>query len=209
MIENNELAAILESHVNGNISAEAKTILQDAIYRIKNIGKYISNVFKKGITLTVQATETFTVSEKSLEGLWKNIIAREKDKKNPEPWFDDDILGWFDGKTMPSITAESSSTIQRFTQTLTHAQILQEAENLSIKKIYSWLEAIKIIEQAVLMGEVDVKGLGVIVYFKIDGDDTVYRFYAGRSGGGRLSVSVNEYFPSFEWDAGDGASFSN
>lgn len=209
MIENNELATTLESHVNGNISTEAKTILEDAIYRIKNIGKYISNVFKKGTTLNVQTAETFTVSEKSLEGLWKNIIAREKEKSNPKPWIDSDILGWFDGKTMPAIANEFTSTIQRFTQTLTHEQILNEAEKLSVKKIYSWLEAIKIIEQAVLMGEVDVKGLGVIVYFKVDYNDTVYRFHAYRNDDGQLRVYVYGLDLGFKWNAGCGASFSN
>ncbi len=209
MIENNELATTLESHLSLGVTPEAQTILEDAIYRIKNIGKYISYVFKKGTTLTVQPAETFTVSEKSLEGLWKNIIAREKEKSNPKPSICINILGWFDGKTMPAIATEFTSAIQRFTQTLTYKQVLNEAERLSVKKIYSWLEAIKIIEQAVLKGEVDVKGLGVFVYFKIDADDTLYFFHVCRNNGGRLNVFVFELNSEDAWDAGDGASFSN
>ena len=208
-MNNDELATTLESHLRNGISAEAKSILQDAIARIKNIGKYTSSLFTRGATLTVQPKGAFHIVEKNVNDSWKNIIAREKEKLNPYPWFDEDIWKCFNGVTIPAITNEFTSTIQRFTQTLTHKQILEEAEKMSIKKVYTWLEAKQIIENAIFAGEIETRGIGIIAYFKVEGNENFDRLRAWRDDDGRLRVGVHEVGLVEEWIAGRGACFSN
>ncbi len=208
-MNNIELVDALKLHLNNGISNEATTILEEAIYRITNIGKYNSKIFKRGTTLTVSSCEQFTISEKSVNDSWEEIRKRENGKGTPTPSFDDDIWDWFKKKTIPAIKQNFTGTIQRFTETVSHRQILDEAEKLSIKKIYSWLEAKRIIHQAILQGEVDVRGTSVIAYFKVEGNDTLYRFSAYRCGGDRLSVIVSGVDLEDKYGAGDGACFSN
>jgi hypothetical protein len=208
-MDNTQLADVLKTHLDNDISTEAKSIIEDAIYRINNIGKYISKLFKRGTTLAVSACPAFTVTENNLADSFKEIREREEGKGNPEPWFDDDIYKWFKGITVPAITAEFTSTIQRFTKTVIHEQVLDEAEKLSIKKIYTLLEAKMVIHQAILKGEVDVKGTAVIAYFKVDGNDTLYRFGAYRIVDDQLSFSVFKVNLDRKYFSGDGACFSN
>ncbi|MBP6908675.1 MAG: hypothetical protein KBB75_02535 [Candidatus Pacebacteria bacterium] len=197
-MKNDELATTLESHLESGITAEAK-----------NIGKYVSSLFTRGTTLTVQPESALTISEENMNDSWKKIATREKEKGNPDPWFDEDIWKWFKGVTIPAIANEFTSTIQRFTQTLTHKQILDEAEKMAIKKVYTWLEAKRIIENAILAGEVETRGIGIIAYFKVEGNENFYRFLAWRHWDDRLKVGVCKVRSGKELDAGYGACCSN
>jgi len=208
MIKNKDFATTLESHLTLDISKEAKTILEEAIYQIKAIGTYVSKLFKRGKSLTIQPTPAFTIIEENVNDSWKKVRERESERANPTPSFDNDIWKWFKDIIIPEIPFEHHGTIQRFTQTLNHQQILAESEKLFVKKIYSWLEAKKYIEEVILAGEVDVKGLGVIVYFKVEGNDTLYRFHAYRDGVDKLHVNVNKGHGTFDWYADNGAVFS-
>lgn len=184
-----------------------KTFLQNVITQIENIGKYISELFKKTVSLFVAEHDMFEITAKRENELWKAIEKREDEKGNPTPWHDDDIAGWFTGKCIVGIVNGITSNIYRFTQKITNRQILEEGEKMGVKQIYTWLEARLLIQQAILNGEVDVKGTGVIVYFKIDGNDTLYRFVTWRYVGGQLGVYVSLVRLDGECDAGDGVCF--
>jgi hypothetical protein len=171
---------------------------------------FISELFQKTNYVNIKKNPTsFTVGEKSVMNFLKQVIKREKDLKNPDPFIDNDLWNYFEGKTISGILEDFISVIYRFTVNLTHNQILDEAENTGIKKIYTYLEGLSIIQQSILNGEVDKKGAGIVVYFKVEGIDTLYRFSADRGDGGRLGVSVSEVDPDDVWYVGDGACFSN
>lgn len=206
---NEELVVALQPFLENSISAEATNILTDAIDRIKNIGKYISSLFKRGTTITIQPEAGITISESWVNDSWKTITTREKEKGNPDPWLDEDIWKWFKGNTIPAITSQTTSVIWRFAETLTYKQILEEAEKLSIKKIYTYLEAKRLIEHAILSGEIDVKGKGVVAYFRVEGNGNFYRFSAWRFEDDQLKVGVSKVSPLGDLGAGFGAFFSN
>ena len=211
-IENSELATTLESQLETGITPEARTILQDAIYRIKNIGKYISTLFKRGTILTIEPAEELVINEKNIRKSLAKVIQREKDRGNEiEVLIDNDIWNWdaLKNLTMPKIIKSFTSVIHRFTQTLSHQQIRDEADKFTLQKDWSIEKAWNIIIAGILAGEVDVKGTGIFAYFKIEGNDTLFRFYAYRGDGGKLRVDVHETNLDNGWHAGDGTCLSN
>ena len=87
---------------------------------------------------------------------------------------------------------------------------MDEAEKTGVKKTYTWLEALSIIRQAILTGEVDKKGTGIFVCFEIEIDNKklLYRFIAYRDDDGQLGIDVIKVSLDNKWDAGNGACFS-
>lgn len=179
---------------------------------VVNGAKIISNLFQKTTVVTIpRSPKDFVINEDSVTKSLQSIMTREAEKGNPTPSIDNDIWNYFLDQTVPGVLRKITTVVYRFLSMLSHQQILEEAENLGIKRIYSYMEALHIIRKVILIGEVDQKGTGVIVYFnlKIDGKDVLYRFYAYRSDDGQLRVRVYRVRLASECDAGDGACFSN
>ena len=177
---------------------------------LKKGGKFVSKIFRKTTVLSIkQDTKEFTVNESSVMEFLGSIIERERELKNPTPWIDNDIWNYFINKVIPGIIKDFTMTIYRFITSLTHKQILDEAEKMGIKKVYSFLEGLFIVREAVLSGEVDEKGKGIIVYFKVEGIDTSYRFVAWRFADGQLGLGVSGVASGRGDGAGYGACFSN
>jgi hypothetical protein len=175
----------------------------------KIVSNFTSLLFLKTVTLEIGRQKgNFGPSESSVKNFLKQVFEREKNLGNPTPYIDNDIWKWFTGKVMPAFT-KFSSTIYRFTKSLTHAQILEEAEKTGVKKIFTYLEAFSIVREAVLACEVDEKGKGILVYFQLPDSTQLYRFRAYRGDDGRLCLSVNGVNPDADWDGGYGAAFSN
>jgi len=170
---------------------------------------FTSKLLTKSTTLTIPAHASIVVTTGNINAILAEVLAREKEKENPEPWIDDDITDWFEDKTMPAIDQPFDSTIYRFNESMTHGSILNEAERTGIKKIYHFTEALMIALRGVLAGEVDEKGTGIIAYFKVDGNDQLYRFLAWRFDDGQLFVDVDKVYLGRWYDAGNGACFSN
>lgn len=203
----------IQNAINSLSSAE-DTVFENLVRFINNgcrllIDGFVSKRFQKTNVIKIEKNaKSFTVKENSVKDFLKIVIKREKELKNPEPYVDNDLWNYFNGKTILGFTEDLVSTIYRFLVNLTHKQILDEAESTGIKKVYTYLEGLSIIRQAILDDEVDKKGTGIIVYFKVEGIDSLYRFRAFRLGDGQLYVRVNEANRSV-WGAGDGACFSN
>ena len=211
-IKNSELATTLESHLETGITPEARTILQDAIYRILNIGKYISTLFKRGTTLTIPPTEELIINEENIRKSLSKVIQREKDRGNKmDTWIDTNIWNWdaLKNVTMPKILKSFTSTIHRFLQILSHQQIRDEADKLAVQKDWNISEAWNIIIAGILAGEVDAKRTGILADFKIEGNETIFHFYACRLDDGGLKVYVIKANLDSEWRAGDGVCLSN
>jgi len=168
-----------------------------------------STSLRKSTVLTISPTPAMLVSKENVNTLFVEVLKREEEKHNPASWIDDDIVGWFKNQTMPAIDKPFESAIYRFNNDVTHRSILDEAEKKGVKKIYTYTEALKIVLQGVMSGEVDKKGTGIIAYLKVDGDDQLYRFNAWRYGDGQLLVDVYEVSLGYECGAGSGACFSN
>ena len=198
-------------HFFHNIKKEDLIGLIDGTHQItkKAISGFVSELFQKTDAITVYPHPSFHVNKNSVMNFLEPVIAREKDLKNPDISFDNDIWNWFDGEIVNAIVLNLYVAVYRFIKNLTNRQILDEADRVRVKKVYSYLEALSIIREAILSGEVDKKGTGVIVYFNITGKDTLYRFDAFRGGGGRLIIDVHEVRLDGGWGAGRGACFSN
>lgn len=204
----------IQNAINSLSSAE-DTVFENFVRFINNgyrllVDGFVSKLFQKTNTIKIEKNpKSFTVKENSVRDFLKSVIKREKELKNPDPYIDNDLWNYFNGKTILGFNEDLVSTIYRFLVNLTHGQILDEAENTGIKKVYTYLEGLSIIRQAILDGEVDQKGTGILVYFKVEGIDTLCRFYAFRYGDGQLNIYVNKTHLLNEWHAGHGACFSN
>lgn len=195
-------------HLFHNLKKDELIGLLNGTHQIQTI--FVLKVFRKTNVVNVaKNSKSFKVNEKSVMNFLESVIKREKELKNPNPCIDNDLWSYFNDKLIPGFLKDFSSTIYRFIVDLTHKQILNESENLGIKKVYSYIEALSVICQAILNGEVDERGIGIISYFKVEGIDRLYRLNADRFGGGQLGVGVSEVDLDNEWDAGGGACFSN
>ena len=180
---------------------------RNEIFRIEEV--YESKLFQKTNTISISENpEPFTINGDAVMVFLGLIIEREAKLKNPDPSIDSDIWGYFKNKTVLGFKG-FTTTVYRFLSNLNHRQILEEAENTGIKKIYTFLEGLSIIRKVILSGGVDKKGTGIIVYFKIEGNDTLCRFHAFRHDDGQLYVYVIRVNLDNEWYAGHGACFSN
>lgn len=205
-VANNPLRLKAHQKVNNMTKVELLKFLGEKI--TQKISKFISSLFLKTISLNIVGRkESFTVSENSVKDLLKKVFERELKIKKPTPYVDNNIWSWFLGKIIPGFK-NFSSTIYRFLQNLTHRQILAEAEKTGVKKIYSYFEALSVICEVVLNGEVDEKGKGIMVYFQVEGINKQYRFRAYRDDGGQLDLYVCEVILDNEWPARGGACFS-
>lgn len=170
---------------------------------------FTSDLLTKGTALTISAHAMLVVTKGNIRALLKEVVHREKKNENPTSWIDNDITRWFENQTMPAIYDPFDSTIYRFTKTLSHESILDEAKRTGIYKIHTYTEALAITIKGILAGEVDEKGTGIVVYFQVDGNERLYRFRAWRRGGGQLSVIVGKVILDRRFGAGGGACFSN
>lgn len=180
---------------------------RNEIFGIEEV--YESKLFQKTNTISISENlKPFTVSGDAVMVFFGLILEREAKLKNPNPSIDSDIWGYFKNKTIPGFKS-FTTTVYRFLSNLNHGQILQEAENTGIKKIYTFFEGLSIIQKAILSGEIDKRGTGIIVYFNVEGIGALYRFGAYRFDDGRLVVSVVKVYLDREWDANSGACFCN
>lgn len=213
VISNKALVSDLESKLD-SVTSEAKKIIEDAINRIKNIGKYVSEFLKGGTIFTVGLVPELVINEANIRQSLEKVIQREKAQGNKlEVSIDNDIWSWgiMKGKIMLPIEKKFNARIYRFTQRVTHAKVQEEAGKLLIKKDWNIAEAWNIIIAGILAGEVDVNGTGIFAYFtvKVQGVDVLYRFYAYRGDDGQLSVFVRKVNRDLEWPAGFGVVLSN
>ena len=183
---------------------------------ISQLVDFVSSWFRKTTVLTIpQHKEDFVVSEDAVMGLlataWEREAERNKTEKNPDPWADPDMWKWdaFKGKTIPGMLKELILCVYRFLKTITHRQILQEGEEKNIKHVGTYLEALLTVVIAIMAGEVDQKNTGVIAYFKVDGNDQLFRFRAWRNDDGQLRVVVFEVVLDDKCGAESGVAFSN
>jgi hypothetical protein len=182
------------------------------LFEFLGIKEFVSKLFQKTKTFIIPKNpDSFTISEETVMTFLKPVLEREAKLKNIIPGIDNDIWRWFLGKAVPGILKRFVVAVYRFIKTLTHQQILDEAESTKIKKVYTWFEALFIIRTVILAGEVNKKGKGCIVYFtfKVDDKEILYRFNADRNDDGQLVVDVGEVNLGNEWYAGRGACFSN
>lgn len=206
--------AELEDGANGsaqflNENPEFAKKLLDVILECSK--KFVSKLFEKSKVLVISKNpESFTIDENSVNEFLKKVVKREISLKNPTPFIDKDLWRYFSSKIVSGILKNFTTVIYRFLSNLTHRQILEEAENTGIKKVYSYLEGLSIIRAVILAGEVDEKGKGCIVYinFKVDDKEILYRFRACRVDDGQLYVTVDKVGLGLGWRAGDGACFS-
>ena len=179
---------------------------------VVNGAKVISSLFLKTKTVTIsRSPKNFIINKDSVMEKLQSIMIKEAEKGNPIPFIDSDIWNYFIDQTVPGVMRKITTVVYRFLSQLSHQQILEEAENLGIKRIYSYLEALHIIRKIIFLGEVDQKGTGIFVYFnfKIDEKDVLYRFNAFRNDDGKLNLNVNKVNLDNEYNAGDGACFRN
>ncbi len=175
----------------------------------KVVSSFSSLLLLKTVSLKIGGQKgNFKPTESSVKNFLKKVFEREAELGNPTPSIDGDIWGWFSGKVMPGFQ-KFITTVYRFIKNLTHRQILEEAERTEVKKIYTYLEALSVIREAILSGEVDEKGKGIIAYFQVEGINKQYRFDAYRHDHGQLNLNVLEVAQVSEWRAGACACFSN
>ncbi len=193
---------------NNNLANRFKKFWQDIQKEDAGESDFTSELFEKTITLSISACAEMTISEASDTAFWETIRERERNRGAVALSFDGDMWKWFKGTTIPASTAFDAA-IYRFKQSMTHSQILEEGEAQGVKRVYTYTEAKSLIREAILQGEVDAVGKAVIAYFKVAGNDTLYRFDAWRGGDGSLDVNVNEVDLGSKYDSGDGVCFSN
>jgi len=215
-MENNALVTTLESHLLTNLSFESRMILIDTIDRIKNIGTPTSNLLIRGTTLAIQFEGPFTISQESVNKSWEKIIAREREKGNPDPSINIDKEVWkrLEGEAI-SGSMGGTFTISRFTETFTHEKIFKEARKNGSKKMFNWLEAKIVAENSILAGEVDIYGTGIIIYFKdpskfelSDGFKVTYCLHISRAVYS-LVIDVKEIIYSEKFTPGSGVCLSS
>lgn len=174
--------------------------------------EFKSDLLTQSVTLTIPAYGAIVVNEENINAVLEEVLQREKEKGNTVPWIDDEIAGWFENQTMQGIDQPFDSVIYRFIDNITHQSILDEAEKTGIKKIYSYTEALKIVLQGVLTGEVDKNCTGIIAYFEGKREDeevALFRFIAWRRNDGQLGVAVYKVDLGVGCEAGHGACFSS
>lgn len=194
------------------LSPKEKTVLEKFIAEVARIARgFMSDLFRFDVTRTVEpAPQTFTINQKMIEkDFFAPIKEREEKASNPEPWLDPDTWKYWDGMLAQGFSEKVTFSIYRFLKQLSHRAVLDEGEKQMIKKVYSFTEAKEIIRTAIFAGDVDQKGTGVFVYFKVAGNDTLYRWHAFRYGDGQLDVNVFGVDLAYEWRAGYGVCFGN
>lgn len=191
-------------HLFQNLKKDDLIGLLNGTHQIQEVS--IPKVFKKTTVVNItKSPKTFEIQEKSVMNFLEPIIKREKELKNPTPIIDRDFWIYFNNCISLGFVKDFSSTIYKFIVNLTHRQIIEEADNLGIKKVYSYLEALSVIRQAILNGEVDKKEARIIVFFKKN--DTLFRIRAHRDAVGCLNLRFDKVGLDDFFDAGDGACF--
>lgn len=151
---------------------------------------YKSKFLLKRTTLEVEPYEDFLVSRGNVDESWNKIS--EHEAQDPDIWIYDDTWEAFEGKTIPGNKQGFTSTTYGLAGSFSNGEILAEAEKSGFKKIYSWLEAKKIIEQAVLKNKIGDRHSCIFVYFQIEGSDILYVMVASRHSRGHLEIRAQE-----------------
>ena len=148
------------------------------------------SIFAEGVVLTVEPFEDFVVSEQNVSDSWNKI--KEHEIQNPDIFITDHTWGGVEGKTIKSKNKSFTSTIRRLNGQFSNGDILKEAELEGFKNIYSWIEAKKIIEQAVLNNEINGRHNCVIVYYQFEENNALYVLSARRHARGHLEIVATE-----------------
>ena len=168
----------------------------------------MENIFKRGTTLTIPPTEELVINEANIRQSLAKVIQREKDRGNEiKVGIDYGVWsGVFKNVTMPKIIKSFTSVIHRFTQVVSHRQIREEADKVSVKKDWNIAEAWNIIIAGILAGEVDIKGIGIFAYTKIESEYTSFRLEAQRGNDNKLRITIFWTHFDEEFDTGYGIS---
>jgi hypothetical protein len=151
---------------------------------------YKSKLLLKGTTLEVEPFGDLIVSEENVDESWDKI--KEHEVGNPGIYIYDDTWKTFEGKTILGNKRGFISTTCRLAGSFSNGEILTEAEKSGFKKIYSWLEAKKIIEQAVLKNQIGDRHSCIFVYFQIDESNGLHILSARRHSRGHLEIRAME-----------------
>lgn len=196
----------IQTIINSLSSAE-DTVFENLVRFINNghlLYGFVSKLFQKANVIKVKKNpKSFVVDKNFIKEFFEPVVKREKELKNHNPYIDNDLWKYFKGKTIFGFTEDLVSTVFRLIVHLNQDQILKEAESAGIKKVYSYMEGLSIIRQAILDGEVDQTETGIIIYFKMVDTDTLYRLIAFRCGG-QLDIDVFNADLDLEWSAGSG-----
>ncbi len=155
--------------------------------------------------------EGSTVGKEFIKNFSEPIYERENRIGNIDfhLYIDDDICRKLQGLSVSDIDKNFDVGVYRLLLPLTsNKKILEEAGEAKIQKIYDSLEALFIIRQAILSGEVDKNEAGFVVFLKIKKEDKeLYRFRAARKTNSHIGINMYEVNDDFEWPAGTGIGF--
>lgn len=197
----------------GVYSPEESSFLDKVIQDLKNVGTFVSSIFKKTSTLTIEPhKEDFTVNKTHLRrDFFKEVTEKEKKAGNPTFWIDDWMWesSTFKKQTFKGFVNPVITTVYRFQKNLKLPQIIEESKNMKIFKVYSYVEALCIAKALLLSNELDQRGTEVLVYFQIPGNTTLFHFRCLRSPNGKLGLSGDMVDVDAEFVAGGGACLSN
>lgn len=146
-----------------------------------------------------RSRQQVTVTEELFIKLWAKV-------KKKRLILDEDLWKWFDGSKIPLIQRNFSSVVKRFTKTATPGEAVMQFKG---SFTYTWLEAMRMMIDAIMAGEVDQKGKHVVVIFQTR--KVPYRISAYRDTDNELRVGVNEFAlcKGIPLNAGNGICIAN
>lgn len=165
-----------------------------------------SNLLIPDSTLIIQPVEDIIPTEKNIHDFFAYVIKKEEKKGNRGIYIDSNVYKLFREKELGFFKL-FKVTIYRFKQKIDHESILKEAEKNNIKKIYSYVEALAIIREVLLQGEVDINDQGVNVYFASSQKYKLCRLRAFRDADGEIGINFNNVDLQFEFTPGNGVCF--
>lgn len=166
-------------------------------------------VFEIGKTIEIKPREGLIISEESIHSLWENVTKRELEKFEMRLNLDKQIYESFLGTIIEAILDEFTSTIYYFIEDARNIEILNKAEKMNIKKIYTWYQANMILIEAILSGYLDNKGDAVFAYYQKNATDSIYYIYARRSTqSGMLYINMSQTGKRSKWHGKRGVCFN-
>ncbi len=164
-----------------------------------------SQLFIKSTILTIPEFLTpLDITEANLRILYGEITEKEKEAGNLGIKFEDTLSRPFVGKIIPAMPQFSSTIYRVVPELLMFNDYMAEAERTGIKKIYSYGEALLIMKQAMLSGEIK-KDAGVSIHFEEDSQIFILRGWRKN----RLSLFTRCVAPSMTCaHDGDGECFN-
>ena len=170
--------------------------------------EFSSEFLEKTVTISVSLGEAFSVSKENIFNFWKPVFGREKEKGSTEFWIDQNTWRWFEGQTF-SASGSFDFALYRFKNNILQGDILKEGELKNIKHIYTYSQALCIIREVILLGQLDVICNGVLCYFKIENNETLYRLKTWRDPVQQLKIDVREVLLDDERNKNGGVCFDN